>query len=292
MVEKKEAKSLKTDKNFILAVQPFSMSARLTIKETKNDIMKTQAIFIAAAMILTSCSTGVSVFSKKIEPSPNDTTIEKSVAAFNRITSNTVCEIIYTQTNDNKYTVTISGPENFVALQKVNVDNGTLSLSQEKEANLNLNKRRLTITIAAPAINTFKNNGVGSVSINNLKTGNFTLDSNGVGETTIHNTNVTTLHIENNGVGSIDCTATTAHNLTADNSGVGSISISGTAEKATYENSGVGSIEAAGLKAKTVYARNSGVGAIEAYASESGEYTNRGIGSVNMTGGGKITKIK
>lgn len=75
-------------------------------------------------------------------------------------------------------------------------------------------------------------------------------------------------------------------------SAVGNTQLAGSAREADFENSSVGNFVAGELKARRLSIENSSVGNFEAYASEEVAVENSGIGSVNVTGGAKATRLE
>ncbi len=262
--------------------------------------MKIFTLLSAATLSLCSCSINpAATISTGKDSNGNTTAVEASsetsirkeqTEKFDKLQIDGLFECVYTQNNENKYTVTITGPKNIVDLYDLKVRNGQLRIDLKKGYRIKKYKTNdVLIEISSPDLTKLSNDGVGKVTVENLATNNFEMDATGVGSTEIHNLKAQTIDLNNSGVGNVDIRLEAA-NVVLENSGVGKISASGKAKTADMENNGVGSIEAGSLICETLEAENSGVGSIEAHATQYAEYKNSGVGSVNIQGNGKVVK--
>ncbi len=224
----------------------------------------------------------------KIEASDTKSTKRDRLGTFDKIDIDIVGTVTVRQ--DKNATIEITGPDNLVNLFTYAIDNGKLSLKLKRGYKVK-GKKKIDIVISSPTLTEIANNGVGTINVEKLTTPSLAIKSSGVGECKLTNIQTSGLcSVSNDGVGSIYISNLTSESFKADNSGVGSIEVSGTAKTVRLDNSGVGSINAAALKGEDVVANCSGVGSVEGYASETAEYSKSGVGSVDIQGGGKVTK--
>lgn len=248
--------------------------------------MKTKLfLLVTMTALLASCNLDkkmtINIGSNTIEPSGTIVKKELRQKPFSKIDVDVIANVKFIQSETDDYRVVMSVPENYVELFKIEVDNDELEIDFTRD-NINIDAKNVDLTIYAPTLNKLENDGVASVEIDRLNTGQ--------------------LEVDNSGVGSIYLRGLTVDRLEADCSGVGNIELGGTANTAQLECSGVGSIKAKDLKAKSVRGEVSGVGGITCFAEEELDADVSGVGALkyygdpkevrkNRSGVGAITKM-
>ncbi len=209
---------------------------------------------------------------RDIENSSKNITRNYNVYGFDGIVSDVVGNIVFTQSTDDKSSLKIVGPEEYVSLIKVEVDKGLLCIKQNMRMKNNKINDKITITISAPHLKLVTIEGVGGFTIiDAFKTDILNLSSKGVGNININNINCNEVNISSEGVGSV--------------------SINGNTNLAVFKLDGVGSIKAEDLKAKEVIAQSNGIGNITCYALEQVTATSNGVGSINYKGNPTIKNL-
>ncbi len=217
------------------------------------------ALFALICVVLTGC-VGMG---RNIEPSKKTITRDYEVTGFNKIDISTVTDVYYTQSTDSQTTLRINGPENFVELINVKIEDNTLSLYFEKK--VSFNSKKLVVHVSTPQLEGIKFKGVGDIFIAK----GFSSEE---------------FNIESKGVGNIEADSVTCGQITINSSGVGDVKVAGTAKKAFLSSKGVGDIDAKNLQAAYVEASSKGVGNISCYASETIDASVKGVGSINYRG--------
>ena len=213
-------------------------------------------LLILCIGLFTSCSF-------QLKPSKKIITRQYNVTNFSAIKLEMIGNVEFTQSA--KCGVEIKGPENYVKLFKVTVENGTLCISNMKNMHLGSdNTKMLKITISAPSLTNIRSKGVGNINIGKL--------------------NVQNLEVINNGVGDINIDSISGSSLSINSLGVGNINIKGTVHVASLTCSGVGDINADKLQAKVVDANCRGVGSITCFAIDSMTAAVKGVGSIKYKG--------
>ena len=217
--------------------------------------------------------------------SGGDTTCTAKVEMFNKINTQGVATIYFTQGDE--LNIDIEGDKRSVENLNLQVYNGTLYISDK----INIKGRtyqRLNLYITAPDLEDvwmngvgsfnvnenlnlnhnlgFHSAGVGAVNINSVSCGNADIHNNGVGSFTINHCECGDINIVQSGVGSIKMTDLNAHDVKLNNCGVGSVkvntkcrnidihadgvgstTVTGTTENYTLDKKGIGSVNVSGL---------------------------------------------
>lgn len=196
--------------------------------------------------------------------SPSKTTITRSykIGNFNAIDFSGIGDINFTQSNN--VTLSITGPENYVKVIDVKVDDNTLYISMDESKRFK-NVRDLKINISAPTLNNITEKGVGNVIIEKPF-------------------RVSNLDIVNKGVGNIKISNISGNSVTVVLNGVGSVDIAGKVNSTVLSCHGVGNIDASDLVAKNVEANCHGVGSISCNATDSIDAVVKGVGSIKYRG--------
>lgn len=245
--------------NFRLSV--YVKQSEETIKKTT--VMKKQFVMMMAAAMLC-CASCVKMGIKKLVPSDNVVKNEYPMTAFNKVDIDMVARVSFVQSPDGDYRVLLRCPDNYVDLFKFSVDDGELNLRFAQNLHSSIEAKDVDVVVCSPTLLKLESEGVGTVSIDSLKT--------------------PSLDIESEGVSSITIKGLDTQRLTVESSGVGSVRLEGRTTTALFECSGVGDIDAKELNAADVKAEISGVGSITCFASKSITGGITGVGSLKYAG--------
>ena len=228
--------------------------------------MKKQIVMMMAAVLMccTSCVRVNLGEIGKLKPSDNVVKNEYRMEPFSKIDIDLVARVKFMQTADGDYRVLLKCPDNYVDLFKFEVDGDELDLSFVHDMHKSIDAKDVAIIVCSPTLLQIDSEGVGSLTIDSLRT--------------------PTLSIDNEGVGSINVKGLHTETLTVESNGVGSIELQGEARAASFDSDGVGSINAGELKAGHVKAEINGVGSITCFASESIIGQINGVGSLRYGG--------
>lgn len=203
------------------------------------------AMILIAAGLLTSCSMSINGFNG-ITASNNIVTKDISNADFSKIEVIGSPKVEYSQSENGKCKVSVTGPDNIITLLNIRIENGTLKVSYKENTNINLSGKTLMIYASSPSISEATLRGSGDIIFNtNILCENLDLQLSGSGDITTK---------------SIKC-----NNLDAALSGSGDIKLNFQtfANSASLKVSGSGDMTVRELAAKTVYARLDGSGDLE-----------------------------
>lgn len=186
------------------------------------------------------------------------------VSSFSNIESNTIGNIIFTQSPTTS--VTAEGSAELIDLLQISVKNNTLVIDSKNKVWRNRRgNTRLEIRISSPNIREFENDGVGNVTFNGkIQTPEFKITSNGVGNFKASN---------------VDCSR-----ILIESDGVGNITLGGKTDYLKIDSDGVGNISTEDLDAKTAIVSSDGVGNVRVYSTESIDIEADGIGNVTYYG--------
>ena len=212
-----------------------------------------------------------------------DTTCTAKVELFNKINTQGVASIYFTQGDE--LNIDIEGDKRSVENLKLEVNHGTLYISDKK----NIHGRgwqKLNIYITAPDLETVWMDGVGSFNVKeslNLDH-NFDFYSNGVGSVNINSVSCGNAGIHNNGVGSLTITHCECGDINIDQGGVGSLKMGLNAQDVRLTSSGVGSVKV-NTQCRKIKIYASGVGSTTVTGTAD-DFTvvKKGIGGVNVAG--------
>lgn len=205
---------------------------------------------------------GCIFFNGKLIPSKTKITRTYKVKDFTSVSFRGAGNIEYTQTAGQP-SFTVTGPQNYVDMFDVEVDNGTLVIKLKDESR-SLESKFLKISLSSRNLTNIDSKGVGNIHINRL--------------------NCSTLEIINKGVGNIRIDSINGGSLTIQSLGVGNVIARGKVSVASLTSDGVGNIEADELLSKVVDANSHGVGNITCFASDSITATVKGVGSIRYRG--------
>lgn len=170
-------------------------------------------------------------------------TLTVAVENFNRISSNVVGNVYFTQSN--VYACKLIGGTRFMDVYDIEVNKGVLELSMKEQQRNRSYSHRISmpkIYITAPSLWSIDIEGVGNVHINQLvQTENLSVDVSGVGNVDIDKLSVNRLDLDVSGVGNVNALVECC-SLVADVSGVGNVTLSGHTDKAVIDRSGIGRI--------------------------------------------------
>ena len=212
-----------------------------------------------------------------------DTTCTAKVELFNKINTQGVASIYFTQGDE--LNINIEGDKRSVENLSLQVHNGTLYISDKK----NINGRtwqRLNLYITAPDLEKVWMNGVGSFNVNeNLNLNhNLGFHSDGVGAVKINSVSCGNAEIHNNGVGSFTINHCECGDIEIVQGGVGSIKMGLNSQDVRLTSSGVGSVKV-NTQCRKINIYASGVGSTTVTGTAD-DFTvvKTGIGGVNVSG--------
>lgn len=246
--------------------------------------MKKQVLMMMVA-VLVCCTSCVRVNLgeiRKLKPSNNVVKNEYKMEPFSKVDIDLVARVKFMQSADGDYRVLLRCPDNYVDLFEFKVDDDELELGFADNLHGGIDAKDVAIIICSPTLLQIGSEGVGSLTIDSLRT--------------------PSLHIDSEGVSSILIKGLATETLTVESNGVGSIELQGEAKTVSFESEGVGSIKAEELKAEAVEAEVNGVGSITCFASERIRGEINGVGSLKYGGNpenkqlhrngvGKITEL-
>jgi len=237
------------------------------------------------AAVLVCCTSCVKVNlgeMRKLKPSDNIVKNEYQMKAFSKIDIDLVAKVKFMQSADGDYRVLLRCPDNYVDLFNFEVEGDELELNFAENLHKSIEAKDVAIIICSPTLLEINSEGLGSLTIDSLRTPSLNIDSEGVCNILIKGLNTETLTVESNGVGNIK--------------------LNGVAKTVSFNSEGVGSINAEELKAEAVQAEVNGVGSITCFASERIRGEINGVGSLKYGGNpenkqlqrngiGKITEL-
>lgn len=221
-----------------------------------------------------------------VTPSRNYVTKSFNLKGFETITSNSIIDVEFTQTNG--FTkVEITAPENLMQFVKVTTSkNGRkLNLNCDKFRTPNFSgKYRITAKISAPSVNEFVSNGTGDIEFKNaLDTkGTLKLTTNGTGDIDGPTILCKRLEAVSNGTGDIEVNSVVCTELMANSVGTGDIDLKSVqASTSTLGLFGTGDIELSSIKTVNLSINLTGTGDINiAGSANSAKYTLTGTGDL------------
>ena len=208
----------------------------------------------------------------KLEPSDNIVKNEYTMEPFSKASIDLVAKIKFVQSSEGDYRVLMKCPDNYVDLFKFKVEGDELDLGFAEDLRKSIEAKDVSIVVCTPTLVKIDSEGVGSITIDSLKT--------------------PSLHIDSEGVSSFNIKGLTTEMLTVESSGVGNIELKGEAKRVSLECDGVGNIDAEELKAEDVKAEVNGVGSITCFASERIKGAVNGVGSLKYGGHPKQKQLE
>ena len=236
--------------------------------------MKKQLLLMMVAVMVccTSCMRINLGDIKKLDPSDNVVKNEYKMEAFSKADIDLVARVKFIQSPDGDYRVLLRCPDNYVDLFEFKVEGDELKLGFAENMHKSIEAKNVDIIICSPTLLQLVSEGVGTFSIDSLKT--------------------PSLHIDSEGVSSINIKGLVTEKLSVESSGVGAIELKGETKAAYFECSGVGNIDAEELKAADVKAEISGVGSISCFASQRIKGEINGVGSLKYAGHPQEKKLQ
>ena len=236
--------------------------------------MKRKIVMMMAAVLVccTSCVRMNLSDLHKLEPSENFVKNEYKMEAFSKASIDLVARVKFVQSAEGDYRVVMKCPENYVDLFKFKVEGDELKLGFAENLNKSIESKDVAIVVCTPTLLKIDSEGVGSITIDSLKT--------------------PSLHINSEGVSNLNIKGLTAETLTVESSGVGNVELKGEAKRVSLECDGVGNIDAGELKAEDAKAEVNGVGSITCFASERIKGAVNGVGSLKYGGHPKQKQLE
>lgn len=182
--------------------------------------------------------------------------------SFSKIHFNAVANIFYTQSDN--YEVRVEGDSEMIKLLKISEKGDILTITTSKTFKMK-KVNNLYIYVSSPNLKAIVSKGVGNWEINK-KFFSYNFD------------------IQNSGVGNIDIENIESSNISIICSGVGNITLRGKTKDLNIKSKGVGFIDTHKLKAENATVSLSGAGNVSAYASESVDLRNSGVGNILYSG--------
>ena len=246
--------------------------------------------FIALIIIVFGYSTsGNSLNAKgtpKVEASNNIISKNISNATFSKIEVLGPHSIEYSQSKDNKCKVSVTGPDNIVALLDIKIENGKLKVSYKDEIKINLNGNDLTIFASSPSIDEAKLTGSGDIIFRtNVFCGDLNLLLSGSGDIKTSDIKCSKLNVGLLGSGDISLSSkTSADNASLNLSGSGDINVNELTTKNVQASlNGSGDIEISQVSTGNLHTNLSGSGDIRIEGIKSIEVKASLSGSGDMT---------
>lgn len=234
--------------------------------------MKKQMVMMMAAVLVccTSCIRLNLGELNQLKPSDNIVKNEYKMKPFSKADVDLAGKVKFVQSTEGDYRVLLKCPDNYVDLFSFKVEGDELEMGFAKNLHKGIDSKDVAIIVCTPTLMQIDSEGLGSISIDSLKTPSLTIDSEGVSNIKIKGLTTETLKVESSGVGNIE--------------------LHGSAKTAEFECDGVGNINAEELKAVEVKAEVNGVGSISCFASERIRGDINGVGSLKY--GGNPTEKK
>ena len=264
-------------KIFFASLQLFAPDMRQIEKDKplkKNNKMKKQMVMMMAAVLMccTSCIKLNLSDINKLEPSDNIVKNEYKMEPFSKVDVDLAAKVKFVQSSEGDYRVLMKCPDNYVDLFSFKVRGDELELAFAENLRKSLEFDEVSIVVCTPTLLKIDSEGLGSITIDSLKTPSLRIDSEGV-----CNLNIKGL---------------TTEELKVESSGVGNIELQGVAKTAELECDGVGNINAEELKAEEVKAEVNGVGSISCFASQRIQGDINGVGSLKYGGNPSEKKLQ
>ena len=236
--------------------------------------MKKQIVMMMVAVLVccTSCVKMNLGELHKMKPSDNIVKNEYKMTPFSKVDIDLTAKVKFIQSTEGDYRVFMKCPDNYVDLFEFKVEDDELELSFAENKQKSIEAKDVSIVVCTPTLVKIDSEGLGSITIDSLKT--------------------PSLHIDSEGVSSFNIKGLTTEMLTVESSGVGNIELKGEAKQVSLECDGVGNIDAAELKAEDVKAEVNGVGSITCFASESIKGAVNGVGSLKYGGHPKQKQLE
>lgn len=191
---------------------------------------------------------------------------------FNKVYSEAVADVYYSQNDGDKYNVRVDYSEikdhdlreELQKSMRIAYKDETVIVAQVgKIKNKNNGKQKIKVYITSPDIIKISNEGVGNFYSEKINSDELQLVNEGVGSMRFTNLLVNKLTIENDGVGSVSFQKVNADTVIVDNDGVGGATLKDvTASQVVINNDGVGSVSAH-VNCNTLKASLDGVGSIK-----------------------------
>ncbi|MBA3824674.1 MAG: DUF2807 domain-containing protein [Ktedonobacterales bacterium] len=165
--------------------------------------------------------------------------------------------------------LSISAEDNLLPLINTNVQGGVLDIHSQPNTNLQPTKPIIYL-LSVKDLTAITLSGAGSVTAQQFKTPNLTVDLSGAGD--------------------INLTGLQLNSLTVKISGTGNMTVVGTTTNEDVSASGVGDYKGEQLASATAKVRLSGVGSAAVRASQSLDVTISGVGSLTYYGDPTVTQ--
>lgn len=230
--------------------------------------MKTKTSLFIFTFILS-----LTVISFNIHAQQRITSRNFNVPAFNAIESNTVGNIVFSQSANTS--VVAEGDKEMIDALNVSVKNNVLVINLRENffKRIRRRNRKLDFRISSPNLQRIESDGVGNITLRGkVRTPGLEISSNGVGNLTADN---------------LEC-----DRLTIDSDGVGNVTVAGRSNYLTINSDGVGNVKAEKLFTKYADVTSDGVGNVNFHASESMDVSSDGIGNVTYYGNPKTKNIR
>lgn len=232
--------------------------------------MKKKSILLSIAIMLLAINLEACAENKNGQRASGKIIVKNyDVVEFNKIKSQTVSNITYTQGDE--VSLRAEGTESEIENLEVSFKDGELKL--ESKIKDKKGKNNLKLYITSPNLYKIDHEGVGT----------FTLKDK---------VSVDELEIEYEGVGSLVADNLECENLKVEFEGVGNMKLIGFAKNAKFKSEGVGNMDAKDFKVDHLTVKASGVGSIKCYASKTIDISSDGVGGVTYWGSAEVKRIE
>lgn len=163
--------------------------------------------------------------------------------------------------SDSAY-VTVSGPDNYLEIIKVETVGDVLVISCEEK--LSIRKNKLKFTIGSSTLTELSIKGAGDVNINDcITTDHLDIKVAGAGDIKVDGLNADSFLVDIAGAGDVVAKGIDCGKVTVDVKGAGDVTLSGKAKKADLAIKGAGDIKIKDLDVDDVKTDVKGIGRIE-----------------------------
>lgn len=225
-------------------------------------------LFLVAALTLSACGMNVHISSNKVVTgSGNVVTQEVSVSGFDAVQLDSIGDLTITQGDTES--LNIEAEDNILAVLETKVSGKTLVLGSQDNVTLTPTKP-IRYTLTVKDLSSLQLAGLGSVSMDSLKTGQLDLSISGSG-------NLKLLGLQ-------------AETVDVVISGLGSVELTGQASALRLEMDGSGNCRAGELAVRDAEINISGLGNATLWASDSLDIRISGAGNLDYYGSPRVSQ--
>lgn len=220
----------------------------------------------------------MAIVATALSPLASAATREITLASFSKVNVNVPIDFVVAV--GKKQSFTMEGPDEVLALIKVEVKDGTLDIRKKKRFKI---IERISVKISMENLTKFVINGASDGKISNVDSKIFALKINGSGDVVIEGKS-DELTVTINGSGDVKSQSFNSAELSANINGSGDIALAGECEKLDLSIRGSGNFSGRKLTCASVNARIRGTGNATFYASSALEIRTNGSSDVNVYG--------